>query len=94
LRLLILVAREGFLKDECGPRAKKFEHHCPTVLKSLVQWSFLKSVAIVNCVCWNAEPWLRTVIQVCSLMYHVIKVTEVMRPTWIQSLFLTYHCYL
>jgi len=24
LRLLILVAREGFLKDKCGPRAKKF----------------------------------------------------------------------
>jgi len=29
LRLLILVAREGFLKDKCDPRAKKFEHHCP-----------------------------------------------------------------
>jgi len=29
LRLLIPVAREGFLKDKCGPRAKKFEHHCP-----------------------------------------------------------------
>jgi len=28
LRLLILVAREGFLKDKCGPRAKKFGHHC------------------------------------------------------------------
>jgi len=28
LRLLILVAREGFLKDECDPQAKKFEHHC------------------------------------------------------------------
>jgi len=28
LRLLILVAREGFLKEKCGPRAKKFEHHC------------------------------------------------------------------
>jgi len=28
LRLLILLAREGFLKDKCGPRAKKFEHHC------------------------------------------------------------------
>ena len=28
LRLLILVAREGFLKDKCGPRAKTFEHHC------------------------------------------------------------------
>jgi len=27
LRLLILVAREGFLKDKYGPRAKKFEHH-------------------------------------------------------------------
>jgi len=27
LRLLILVARDGFLKDKCGPRAKKFEHH-------------------------------------------------------------------
>jgi len=27
LRLLILVAREGFLKDKCGPRAKKFEYH-------------------------------------------------------------------
>jgi len=22
------VAREGFLKDKCGPRAKKFERHC------------------------------------------------------------------
>jgi len=30
LRLLILVALEGFLKDECGPRAKTFEHHCST----------------------------------------------------------------
>jgi len=28
LRLLIPVACEGFLKDKCGPRAKKFEHHC------------------------------------------------------------------
>jgi len=28
LRLLILVAREGFLKDKYGPRAKTFEHHC------------------------------------------------------------------
>jgi len=27
LTLLILVAREGFLKDKCGPRDKKFEHH-------------------------------------------------------------------
>ena len=24
------MAREGFLKDKCGPRAKKFERHCPT----------------------------------------------------------------
>jgi len=30
LRLLILVAREGFLKDICGPRAKTFDHHCLT----------------------------------------------------------------
>jgi len=30
LRLLILVAREGFLKDNCGPRAKTFKHHCRT----------------------------------------------------------------
>jgi len=30
LRLLILVAREGFLKDKCVPRAKKFEHHWRT----------------------------------------------------------------
>jgi len=28
LRLLILVAREEFLKDKYGPRAEKFEHHC------------------------------------------------------------------
>jgi len=28
LRLLILVAREGFLKDKRGPGAKKFELHC------------------------------------------------------------------
>jgi len=27
LRLLILVAREGFLKHKCGPQAKTFEHH-------------------------------------------------------------------
>jgi len=31
LRLLILVAREEFLKDKCGPRTKKFEHHCVTL---------------------------------------------------------------
>jgi len=35
LRLLVLVAREGFLKDKCGPRAKKFEHHCCRVLSKL-----------------------------------------------------------
>jgi len=28
LRLLILVAREGFLKEKYSPQAKKFEHHC------------------------------------------------------------------
>ena len=28
MRVIILVAREGFLKDKCGPRAKTFEHHC------------------------------------------------------------------
>jgi len=28
LRILILVAREGFLKDKCGPRAKTFERLC------------------------------------------------------------------
>jgi len=28
LRLLIPVAREGFLKDKCSPRGKKFEHRC------------------------------------------------------------------
>jgi len=28
LRLLILVAREWFLKDKCSPRTKMFEHHC------------------------------------------------------------------
>jgi len=27
------MAREGFLKDKCGPRAKKFEHHCLTVCR-------------------------------------------------------------
>jgi len=27
LILLILVAREGFLKHKCGPRAKTFERH-------------------------------------------------------------------
>ena len=31
LRLLILVAHEGFLKDKCGPRSKKFKHHCMRV---------------------------------------------------------------
>jgi len=25
------VAREGFLKDKCGPRAKTFEHHWSSV---------------------------------------------------------------
>jgi len=34
LRLLILVAHERFLKDKCGPRAKKFEHHCITCSQS------------------------------------------------------------
>jgi len=29
------VAREGFLKGKCGPRAKKFEHHWPMVLRKL-----------------------------------------------------------
>jgi len=46
LRLLILVAREGFLKDKCGPRAKRMsttgvgagkylrcEGFCPNFLK-------------------------------------------------------------
>jgi len=33
--------------------------------------------------------WLRH----CSLMYHVIKVTEFVWLSWIQSLFLTHHCY-
>ena len=27
------MAREGFLKDKCGPRAKKFEYHCLTVCR-------------------------------------------------------------
>jgi len=26
------VARERFLKDKCGRRAKKFEHRCPTFI--------------------------------------------------------------
>jgi len=30
MTLLILEARKGFLKDKSGPRAKTFEHHCPT----------------------------------------------------------------
>jgi len=38
LRLLILAAREGFLKDKCGPRAKKFEHHCITASNKNVHW--------------------------------------------------------
>jgi len=32
LRLLILLAHEGFLKGKCGPRTKKFEHHCSKVI--------------------------------------------------------------
>jgi len=28
LRLLILVSREGFLKDKCASRTITFEHHC------------------------------------------------------------------
>jgi len=32
LKLLILVAREGFLKEKCGPRAKTFEHHWPRTI--------------------------------------------------------------
>jgi len=31
------VAHEGFLQDKCGPRAKKFEHHCT---KECVQCTF------------------------------------------------------
>jgi len=38
LSLLILVAREGFLKDKCGPRTKKFEHHCAAVKRQVMQW--------------------------------------------------------
>ena len=46
---LILVACEGFLKDKCGPRAKKFEHHCsrtliqptPSYSKQLMHWCCL-----------------------------------------------------
>jgi len=33
LRLLILVPREGFLKDKCGPRANKFEQHWSKALE-------------------------------------------------------------
>jgi len=43
LRLLILVAREGFLKHKCGPRAKKFVHHCHRTTRFLQvkEWSFM-----------------------------------------------------
>jgi len=37
LRLLIIVASKGFLKDKCGPRAKKFEHHW---LRAMVKFTF------------------------------------------------------
>jgi len=44
LRLLILVAREGFLKDKCGPRAKKFEHDC----SSLIAWRIMMVQTCTN----------------------------------------------
>jgi len=50
LRLLILVAREGFLKDKCGPRAKKFEHHCLKPL-SLVGCASLKNTFYLQLLC-------------------------------------------
>jgi len=40
LRLLILVAREGFLKDKCGPRARTFEHHW-SMWRQWSRWFYL-----------------------------------------------------
>jgi len=37
---------------------------------------FLKFVAIAYCVCAHVEPRLWPSKQVCSFMYHVINVTE------------------
>ena len=61
-----------------------------SVLKRLFQLSFSKD-CIVHCVCLKVEFWLLLVVQVCSLMHHVIKVTESGWLSFIQSLFLPYH---
>jgi len=44
------------------------------VLKNFSATEFHKSVGIVHCVCLNVETCLRPVKQVCTFMYHVIKV--------------------
>ena len=61
---------------------------------SLLYWQeFLKFVEIVYCVCFNVEPCLWQTKKVCSTDYHVIKLTELVGHSLIQSLFLTYNCY-
>jgi len=37
------VAREGFLKDKCGPGAKKFEHHWCTVYTHVLRRFTIKT---------------------------------------------------
>jgi len=64
LRLLILVAGEGFLKDKCGPRAKMFEHHWSTHNHSVSDCSADWSTSDHSNRSWTnvARPWflLRT----------------------------------
>jgi len=53
----------------------------------LLHWQeFLKSVEIVYCVCLNVRPCLWPAKQVCSIVHHVIKVTELVWHSLIQSL--------
>jgi len=51
LRLLILAAREEFLKDKCGPRAKTFDHHWRKVSHALV-WTLQKHPWKTSKVIW------------------------------------------
>ena len=51
------MAREGFLKDKCGPRAKKFEHHGVILWNVVNAWagSFVVPVFLIflNAIIWQ-----------------------------------------
>jgi len=53
-------------------------------IETFVSMDHLKSVGIVHYACWNVEPLLLPVKQVCSLIHHAIKVTELVRLSLIQ----------